>query len=232
MRAAFESAVEEGLRKEVDKEKDQAKREQAEKILKVLGPTLKSGDLDVAIDVRGPGASKHYAVLAALKIKEGDGIDKLLRDVVKDVPPKDREVLKLDADTAAGLKIHQLDVHKHFDAEARRLLGDNPVYFAIRGDALFVAAGENGLAAIKEAAAASPKAAPPVWMEFAVSRLVPMMEKSPKGDPKAAAQKAFAGSGSDKIHIAFEGGKSLKLRLDISGAVVQFFNLLEKKNAE
>ena len=231
MRATFESAVDEGLHKELDKEKDKAKREQAEKILKVLGPTLKSGDLDLAIDLRGPSANKLYAVVAALKIKDGGEIDKLIRDVVKDVPAKDREDLKLDAESAAGLKIHQLDIGKKLDAEARRLLGDNPVYFAIRNDALFVAAGENGLAAIKEAASASPKAAPPVSLEFAISRLVALMEKSPKGDPKAAAQKAFAGNSNDKIHVAFEGGKSLKLRLDISGAVVQFFNLLEKKDA-
>ncbi|HEV3116071.1 MAG TPA: hypothetical protein VGY58_03405, partial [Gemmataceae bacterium] len=46
------------------KEKDATKRAHGEKILKALTPTVKSGELDAAVSLRGPGDNKLYTLVA------------------------------------------------------------------------------------------------------------------------------------------------------------------------
>src|SRR5207245_10617463 len=98
----------------------------------------KAGELDVAADVRGPTKNKHYALVVALKLKDGQSLEKVLRDLREQVPPAEREKIKLDAETAGSVKVHRLDVQEQFDEHAKNLFGSNPIYIAFRSDALFV----------------------------------------------------------------------------------------------
>ena len=107
---------------------------------------------------RGPSAAGHYTLIAGLKTVDGDKIESLVKDLVRELPEKDRADIKLDASSVGEYKVHKLDVAKNFDKDGKRILGDNPVYFAFRKDALIVALGDNGLAALGQALQASARA--------------------------------------------------------------------------
>jgi len=216
--------IDEGIKKALEEEKDKAKREQAAKVFKALEPSLKAGELDVAFDLRGPSDKNLYTLVAGLKLKEGEAVEKLVRDLVKDLPEADRAKIKFDAEKAGSVKIHRIDVQKDLDEQLKQLFGDNPIYVAFRSDAVFVGAGEKGLSALKEALVAQPKAAPPFRLEASVARLVPLFAKDQKAILKAA-EEAFKEKDSDKVRLVVEGGKALKLRLDAKAQIVKFIGL-------
>src|SRR5262249_17859635 len=160
-------AIEEAVKKGIEQEKDQVKQALAKKAAETLMPTLKSGELDAGVSLRGPDKDGHYTAVAGLKVKGGKGIDSFLRDVIKNVPEKDREKISLDAATVGDVKIHKITADDMGD-EAKKVFGSNAVYLAFRDDAVLVALGADGLAAIKEAAKLTPSTAKSV-VNIAVS---------------------------------------------------------------
>ncbi len=226
---AFERVVDEGIQKELDKEKDAAKRAQAEGLLKVITPTLKAGELDLGASLRGPTANNHYAFVAGIKVKDGEAIEQKLKDALKSAPEADREKIKLDADSVDGHKIHRLNVEQEMDADAKKVLGANPFFVLFRSDAVLVAGGEGGLELIKTASAVKAEAAPVLQVRVNAARLAPLIDKEGKVDAKKAKEKAFGETGGkDKISFTVEGGKSLRLALSVDSAVLKFLSLVEK----
>ncbi len=232
LRKTLESVIDEGIHSGLQKEKDPIKRGQAAKLFDALAPSVKAGEVDAAVNLRGPAANQHYTVVAGIKLKKGEDLEDTVRDLVGNLPEAERAKFKLDVDTAGEVKIHRVDLQKDFDAEARRHFGNNPVYFAIRSNALVVAAGEGGLSALKEALAAQPKTAPPLQIEMSVARLVALMGKEHNREPRRVAQEAFGDSAknNDKLRITIEGGKALKVRLEMKSSVVKFISLVDKED--
>src|SRR5207302_11465057 len=127
-----------------------------------LGPTLKSGELDAGFDVRGPEAGgKVYTMVSAVRLKGGSDVEKALRAVVKALPEGAEGFLglKFDAEKAGAVAVHRINPPNR-DEGAKRLFGEEPFYFAFREDALFVAAGKDGLSASKAATAAAAEGGP------------------------------------------------------------------------
>ncbi len=229
VRKAIGPAIDEGFRQALEKEKDRTKREQGTKLFKALSPTLKAGELDAVFDLRGPDANQLYTLVAGLKVQDGAAIEEVIRSLVKDLPEADRAKIKLDAETAGAVKIHRIDAHKDFDADARRALGENPVYFAVRTDAILLAGGANGLRALKEALTAQPKTVPPAQFAMSLGRMAPAIESKGHKAAIKAAQEAFGkNKEADKIRITLEGGKALKARFTMDAQVLKFFSLQEK----
>jgi hypothetical protein len=224
--------IDEGIRNGLEQEKDKTKRARAEKVLNALASTLKSGELDAAFDLRRPSRNQHFTLVAGIKIRDGAQLEQALRGAIGELPAEVRERIKLDAESAGGTKIHRLDIQKDLDAEARRNLGENPLYLAFRDDAVIVAGGEDGLKALQSALVAKPSAAPPVRFELSLARLAPAMAEKKGVDAQEAVKKAFGDGGkdNDKIRLAIEGGPTLKIRLDVSTAVIKFFSLIDQGN--
>ena len=107
------------------------------------------------------------------------------------------------------------------DDHTRKTLGDNPVYFAFRDDALLVSGGAKGLEAIKEVVTAGPATGKILQLDVAVSRIAVRMADEHKEAP-AIAKRVFKGD-DDTIHITLEGGDSLKLSLNMKAQLVKFF---------
>lgn len=222
LRKAMAPVIDEAIKKAVEEEKDPAKRALTAKLLKVIEPTLKAAEFDAAMDVRGPSANDLYTVVAGLKLKDGETVERALRDALKDLPPAERAKVKFDVDQAGKVKIHRLDVQKDLDEEFRKSFGDNPVYVAFRSDAAFVAAGEKGLMAIKDAINAPPKAAVAARVEISMARLAQAMASTQKGALKAA-QEAFGKDGqADKFRATVEGGQVLRVRAQVKAPVIKF----------
>src|SRR5262249_52525502 len=86
LRGVLGPVIDEAFRKELGKEKDEAKRQQSEKMLNALAPTLKAGELDAAFALRKAAKGDQFTAVMGMKLKDGSAVEKTLRDLVKDLP--------------------------------------------------------------------------------------------------------------------------------------------------
>jgi hypothetical protein len=223
-------AVDAAFKKAVEDEKDKGKRALGEKFLKLIGPTIKSGEVDVGGSLRGPNANGLFVGVLALKVKDGMALEQAIRDLYKEASAEDKKDVELDFDKSKSVNIHRVKPGKDYSDDAKKALGENPVYFALRDDAFFLSVGEGGLAALKDAIAAEPKAGKTMQFEASMGRLTKLMGKDEEEGIKAA-KKAFAkAKNGDRLTITLEGGKSLTLHADVKAQLVTFFNLLNEAN--
>jgi hypothetical protein len=227
VRKALVPALDDGFRKALTKETDADRRKALEGLFQALRPTLTAGALDAGFDVRGP-EDKVYTMVSAVRIKDGSNVEKALRTVVKALPEGAEGFLglKFDAEKAGAVAIHRLNPAAR-DEGTKRVFGEGAFYFAFRDDALFIAAGKDGLAALKEAAAAPPKAGPALRAEVAMGPLAPLLAQQHKSAPEAA-KEAFKGAGGDRVVVTLAGGKSLRLRATMKAPVIHFFALIQQ----
>jgi hypothetical protein len=228
IRKAMEPAIDEAIKKELEKETDKTKRDEEEKVVKALLPSLKAGELDAAFDFRGPSKDNLYTVVGGLKVKDGKELEKVVRKAAADAPEADKKKIKFDAAKAGDVAIHQADISGDLDADAKGILGDSPAYFAFRDDALLIAFGPDALAAIKEAATLKPQVGRPFYLEVSLARFAPIMEKETPGAAQAVEEAFGKNTDADKIRIAIEGGERFRLRLSGKAQLLKFFALMDE----
>jgi hypothetical protein len=228
LRPLLAPVIEEGEKKALDKEEDKGKRQIGAALLKAINPTLKSALLDAGFDLRGPNPSSGlYTAVGGVKVKNGENLDKTFRQLVNELPEKDRKTVTFDVDKADKVSIHKI-VPDQLDKDSRRLFGDNPLYLAVRDDALLVSMGQEGLSVLKEVAAAGPKTGKVMEFRMSVARMAPLMEEDNKGATEVA-RKVFAkDKDGDKIRVTIEGGEALKVRLSMKAQLVAFFSQLDQ----
>jgi hypothetical protein len=227
LRKLLVPVIEEGEKKAIAKEADKSKREAVAALLEALRPTLQNAELDVAADLRGPNESGLYTAVAGIKVKDGAAIDKTFRRIVGDLPADQRKGVVFDVEKVGSVGIHRVQPEKN-DENSKQLFGENPVYFAVREDAMLIGLGEKGLGALKEALAVEPKASKVMEIQMSMSKLAPLMVKDNKSAPSIA-KKVFAKEpDGDKIRISLEGGSMLKLRLSMKAQLLAFFNELQQ----
>lgn len=224
LREAMAAVFEEGFKQGLEKEPDETKRKLAESLIEVMGPTIAMGELDAGLSLRGPDDAGLYTLVGVGKVKDGKALEQTLKDAIKESPAKVRGALTIDFAKAGEVNIHKA-VPDKVDDNTRNTLGDGPIYFAFRDDAVFVTAGPGALEAIKEAATAKPAATKIVHVEMAVARFAKLMANEDKEAP-AVAKAVFKG-GDDTARITLEGGAALKLSLGMKTRLVKFFNELE-----
>lgn len=228
VRKTLEPVIDEAFQAAVKQEKDPVRKAEAERLFKAVAPSLKAGELDGGFTLRGPGSNKLYTFVAGVRLKDGTSIDKALRQALKDLPAKERALVQLDADSAAGVAIHRIQL-KDADADFQKSFGAGPAYVAFRADAGFIAVGDEGLSALKEALAAKPKNSPQLHLDMSLRQLAPLMEAENPGATQAA-QTAFGSTaGNDRLVLTLEGGQSLRARLQIKTPALKFLQLLERE---
>jgi hypothetical protein len=183
--------------------------------------------LDFGGVLRGPLPDQRYVIVAGLKVKEGQKIEQAIRDVVKELGPKERENIKLDHQRVLGTTVHLIrPPEREVDENAKKIFGNMDIFLAIREDVAFVTVGQQGLAAMKEAIDGAGKAAgkggAPVQFEVSVSKVVPL---SPENQEKMAeaVKKVFTGADQnrDKVRITLQGGEALRLRIEADAAIIK-----------
>jgi hypothetical protein len=191
--------------------------------------TLQAAELDTALDMQGPGPEGLYTLVGGIKIKDKEQLETSVRKMADRFP----KVIKLDAAKSGSVSIHRINPHKNQDPVARRALGENPMYLAIRDDVLLIGAGEKSLDAVKEALAIAPTTGKVLELQVALSRMTPLFD-----DPSHAelARKVFgADKDSDRLRLTVEGGQALTMRLSLKAKLIQYINERDKaskKNAE
>jgi hypothetical protein len=223
---AMQALLKDEISKGIAKESDPEKKAQAEKIFKAFAPAIKFTDADWAIDFRGPRQGGLYTIVGGLKVADGTTLDKAIRNVVKELPEKERSQIKLDADKSGEVAIHRIETNSA-DENFKKSFGDGPAYFAVRSDAAFLTFGDGALEALKEALKVQPKVGKPLQFEVSVARIADAMAQEKPEAPKAA-EKAFGkDKGADKIRLSLEAGGELKVRFVMKTAVLTFFHLME-----
>jgi hypothetical protein len=226
VRQAMGPAVDEGFKKALDEEKDKDKRAAMEKAFKAIAPTVKAGELDFGVNLRGPTPGGKYAAVWAAKVQDGAAINRALPDIVKLMPEKDRKNLTLDFAKAGNVSIHKIEGGE-LEQQAKDVFGDGPAFFAVRDDAVMVALGDGALEALKDALAGKPGASKILQFEASVDRLWKLAPADERKVAEEASKKAFAQKpGADKITVVVEGGKSLKLSFKAKAPIVTFFAYL------
>jgi hypothetical protein len=211
MRPQLDALIDDGIKEAVDKEKDDAKREILSGLFKALAPTLKAGEYDGGMAIRSTTGDAHATMIAGLALKDGATVERAFRDMVKKLPEAYQAKIKLDAETAGGVKIHRLDAELMNSKEEKenknrqRAFGDKPLYVAFADDAAFGAMGEHGLSEIKQALAAKPQASPPFHIAVSLPRFGELAADNPQ---TAEFMKKFGDVG-----FTLEGGSSLKVRI-------------------
>jgi hypothetical protein len=219
LRSALTGLITEAAKKALAESTDPAKQAQVKQLMEAILPTFKSGELDLAFCLRGPGAGDRYTLVGGVKLKEGEKLAKTLRDLIQTLPEGERGKIKLDRDKAGGTSIHELDVSKGFDAKAREMFGEEPLYVAFRPDAAYFALGEDGLKAIKEALTAPKAATAPLRLDLSLNRLAVVMAKTP--EQAKAARRLLTQGEEGRFRISIEGGERLRLRLHVNLTVVR-----------
>src|SRR5262249_54845574 len=150
--------------------------------------------------------------IAGVHVKDGKGLDDFMRDLVKNLPDKDKGKVTLDADSAGGAKIHKL-VIEEMDADAKALFGSTTVYLAARDDAVLVALGPDALAALKKAAQATAHSAKLLNVNVSIARIAGLDKKN-SGAAKIA-KEVFGDNphGADTVTVTAEMDQALKLRV-------------------
>ena len=199
----------------------------AEKFLKALTPSLRMGEIDVAVDLRGPSAADRFTLVAAQKVKDGAGLERAVRDLINTIPEEERKEIQLDLEKVGDITIHRFEA-KNADDGFRKAFGDPLVYVAVRDDAVFVAFGEGALPALKAALKTSAAPAPAARLGVAMASVArAVAETQPR--TAEAARKAFRSEGDDTVRVTLEGGDALRLRAVVKSAVLRFLAALPEE---
>lgn len=225
LRKALEPVFDDGIATVLKGEQDEARRAAAEKVLTAVKPTLKALELDAGFLLSGPNQDKLYTFVTGIKLVKGDGIEQAIRDLIKNVPERERALIKLDAEKVGDISIHRIDAQQTFKEDARARLGDNPLYIAFRSDSVWLSGGTDGLAALKTALKAQAAAGPLFQLELSLARLAPTFGNQDAERTKQivqAAKEIFTKAGDDKVIAVVQGGKELKATFNVKTAVMQF----------
>lgn len=231
-------AVDKMIEEAAADEKDSPKREAIKKVLAAAAPTLKSGDYDLGVSIRGPGAGGHYTAAVGVRVKDGKSIESALHDALEMLRPDERDkvnaITHRNAETVAGVPVHRVDAQKIADEDNRRRWGDNPVYIAYRDDAIVITGGEDSLAAMKDVLALRPRPASGLQLDVSAARFAGLAADTKAKAERAhkAATAAFADGKGDHVRLTIEGGDALTARLTVQTPVLKFVHDMDRHHGD
>jgi len=229
---AFAACIDEQIKKDLEKEKDQTKREHAEKLIKAADASLKAGELDLGLRMIGPDKDSHYTIVGGLKLRDGKKIHEAFKEIVSQLPEEKRKDVTLDADKIGDVSVTRFNVEHKFDRHAKATLGENPIYAAVADDGAFFAAGPEAKKALGEALESKAKASALLELDVHMAKLAPAMASHHSDEEGAAIKKAmsdsFKGEGGDGLHLSIKGGDAFTLSFSVDSAAVRFITEIER----
>jgi hypothetical protein len=184
----------------------------AAKIVESMLPTLREGEVDLAGGLLGPGKKEQYGIVGGLRLKDAAGVEKALREAVKALPKDAQVMLKLDATTVGGVKVHQI-LLPPLPEPAKSIFGESTVHIAFRPDGVVVAFGDGTPGILGAGLSAKPQPVAQSFVDASGRMLIPLVSKIDADAGKKF--KAFVGNEIDRVPIlelAVEGGSTLKVR--------------------
>lgn len=235
---ALAKVIDETMSRSLAEIRDAQKKKQAADLFEALAPSLRAGKLDGFFALSGP-AGKTYTALTALELRDGDKLGSTMRALIaqtlKDLPPREQDKIRLDADKAGAIAIHRFELPPGkgpSDAKFQEMIGDRDLYIAFRDDAVFFALGKAALPTLKEALTRRGSAATPAaLLNFDVARLVPILAKT--REQNELAKKILTPGQDSTLRIAVTGGAALTLRLQLKLSALEFLaKMKDSKRSE
>jgi hypothetical protein len=199
---------------------DEKVKAAAVRVVRALLPTLRAGRLDCALSLRGP-ESDRFGVVAGLRIKGSDRVDRAIRRLIAALPESDRANVKLDAERIGGVAVHRLSFTSDdglSSDDVKKVFGDQPAYWAVRQGAVLVAFGQGGLEAIRETLLRlRPRPVPALRFESSTRHLQTLVDRCVERTP-IHLRKTF-GAGVEHVRFlwaTWEGGSRLGLRAAVN----------------
>lgn len=211
--------ITEGMKKALEKENDPAKREQLETVLKAIEPTLRAGIVNGAAVINAHDDGQATLVIG-VRVTNGKKIESAVKKVVKSLPAKEREKLKIDAEKIGDVNVHVLEVAEGYDAQAKKLFGTTPAYLAFKPNAMMMTLGKDAKAALASALEAKANAGPVFQVEMNMMQLAALAAKSKS--EKEIAKKIFSEKSPGVIRMTVEGGPMMRVRFSADLSVLRF----------
>jgi hypothetical protein len=220
--AAIDALLEDAVKKAPADQEELAKSAVA-----ALAPSLKAGDLDAAGALIGPDAKGRYQAIGAFAVKEGKGIEKLLKELVKQFGPFIEQAVefKFDVETVGDYSLHQINI-KEDNEKLDKLFGTKTVWLAT-SDKTFAFSIESDGAMIKKGLKAKAVPAPALSGEVALAKVIALAQPDLKPDElKALLKDAFGDgttTGKDTITFSVDGGDKLAVKAKVKGKAIRLF---------
>jgi hypothetical protein len=232
IRDAFTKLFAAGFQEGLQKEADPKEREKIEKFAKEALPALATDVIDGGMIIRAAGQDGTYVVLMGAHVKDGKKLLSVVREMVKESPPKDGAEVKFDAAVYKGTALHHVKGKAKGGDGFEKMLGSAEGYLAFRDDAVLMTIGKHALPTIQDALDSLDRQNPPtapMLFQIAFGKMAPLMEKDAEAWKKVAGT-VFTGAaaGNDKIRIEFAGGEALKVRVEMSLTMIRAFAELDR----
>ncbi|HSQ57494.1 MAG TPA: hypothetical protein VLM40_17360, partial [Gemmata sp.] len=207
----------------------------AERVLKTIAPSLKSGAIDAAVSFT-PRAKGGYTLIVAGAVKKGNDIESLAKDLAKQFGPMIGEAVefKFDVEKIGSFNLHQVTINA-MPPDVQKVFGTNKVWVAASEDYIAVSIEPDGTA-LRTGLKANPAPVPAFSLEVAGAQLVPLVAKNLNADEVKAVLKDTFGdespAGKDTLSITATGGDKLSVKGTLKGKVVRMltsFFMLRKQ---
>jgi hypothetical protein len=237
-RGSVKIALTEGLKKEyaaaVDalladalKKAPADQEEVVKQIIDAVSPSLKSGELDAAGSLVGPDSKGHYQLVGAVAVKEGKGIEKLLKELVKQYGQfvEGFVTFKFDTETVGDFTLHRIEL-KQLDEKFEKIFGTGNIWLATSDKYIAFSVEPDG-DMIRKGLKAKPIPVPVLAADIRAAKVLPLVQSDLKPDElKALMKDAFGDgptAGKDTIALTIEGGDQLSVKFKVKGKALRAF---------
>jgi hypothetical protein len=231
LRGDLNRLIDSVFNKAMEQEKSVVKKAVAEKVFKVLEPTLKSSEFDFAAAIKEAKDRKHMTGIAALRVKNGKQLEQLVRDFASELKEGERQNVKLDADKAGDISLHVIEGPPQ-DPKSREMaevFGAAKITVAFHDQAVFVAIGQESTEAVKQGISQLGKTPPgpaaALQLQF---HLKPFIRFEKDEEKRRAIGKVLEEIKDDAISVSLTGGKELRFRIQGSTEFLKLAKAIDK----
>lgn len=221
MKKQFGKLVDTAIAEIAKKANNDQERDLIKKVTDTLAPTLKATELDLAATLTGPDAKGRYALLAAVAVKNGKEIEKLIKEFAPFL--QQGADITFDVEKVGGFTLHKVAVQE-LPPEMEKIFGTKTVWLAISDTHIALSLEPDGTA-IRAGLKAPPAQVPVLNVELSAAKLLPLVAQNLPADKiKMALKETFGDSspvGKDTITVTVTGGAALTAKAKMKGKVVQ-----------
>ncbi len=196
-------------------------------LVAAVSPTLKAGELDLSAALVGPDSKGKYQVVGAFAVKEGKGIEKVLKDLEKQFGQFIAEAVtfKFDVETVGDFNLHRIEL-KNTPDKFDKVFGASTIWLATSDTHIAFSIEPDG-ATLRKGLKAKAAPVPVILVESSVAKLLPVAQPDLKPDElKALLKDAFgdgATAGKDTLGLSIEGGDKLSVKFKVKGKAIRAF---------
>jgi hypothetical protein len=241
IRSAAAAGLEVGQKQALEAAFDNSKAV-TEELFKGLIRTVKTGEFDVVLGVRGPDKNGWCTAVGAVAFDDPSKLEKEFKAYIEKTAPQDEQArIKWNAAKAGAVNIHTWKVTPGGFIDVTKVFGGDgcEVAYAFAPHGVLGAIGPDAVATLKDALAVKPVDSPVFELLANPSRATRLIEKVVgPNDPDIAKFAAMLGK-EDKLLPALsarlEGGKELKATLTIDLKLLPrlaLFEAIDRANKE